>query len=75
MKSISKIIPHLVFSLLLFIASAATASGNDATEAARITEAMELYVQATPMEMNTPQRTEMLNRVHLYIIQVQILRI
>ncbi len=71
MKSISKMIPLLVFSMLLASASLATASSNDTTdEAARITQAMELYVQATPMDVNNTQRPELLKRAESILTDV-----
>ncbi len=62
MKSISKMIPYPVFFMLLIFASVATASDKENTEAARITQALELYSQATPMDVHSPERTELLNR-------------
>jgi len=70
MKPIPQMIPHLVFCLLLAIASAATATGNDRSEAARITQAMELYAQATPMDVNSPQRPELLSRAESILTDV-----
>lgn len=61
MKSISKMIPHFIFIVLLSITSISTASNNETTEAAKITEAMELYAQATPMDQQSPKRLELLN--------------
>lgn len=70
MKSICRMIPHLIFFMLLTIASMATASDKDSNESARITKAMELYAQATPMEVNTPQRTELLNQAESILTDV-----
>jgi tetratricopeptide (TPR) repeat protein len=70
MKSISKMIPHLIFSMLLASATVATASGSDITEAARITQAMELYIQATPMDANDTQRPELLKRAESILTDV-----
>lgn len=62
MKSISKMIPKLFFSIVLVIASVATASSNDHSESARITQALDLYARATPMDVNASERTELLNQ-------------
>jgi len=74
MKSISKIIPHIIFIVLLAIASMATASGNkagkDVGEASRIAEALELYAQAVPMDFTSTQRTELLNRAESILTDV-----
>jgi len=61
MTSISKMIPHFLFVLLLTISSMATASGSDSDEAAKITQALELYAKATPMDVNSTERTDLLN--------------
>ncbi len=64
MKSFSKMITHLIFIMMLSITSVATASSTDAMnigEAARITQAMELYVQAVPMDVSSTERTKLLN--------------
>ena len=70
MKSIPKVIPHLVFFALLTIAFAATASDNKDAEAASITQAMELYVQATPMDVNSTQRKELLDQAESILTDV-----
>jgi len=71
MNSISKMIPALVFSMLLANASLATASNNDtANEAARITQAMELYAQATPMDANNTQRPKLLQQAESILTDV-----
>ena len=62
MKPISKIMPSFILILLLAIASVAMAKGNQTTEAARIITAMNLYSQAANMQVNTPEKTELLNR-------------
>jgi len=62
MKPISKIMPIFILMLLLAIASVAMATGNQTTEAAKITTAMDLYSQAANMKVNTPKKTELLNR-------------
>lgn len=70
MKSISKMIPHLIFSMLLIITSAATASTDDNSDAARITEALELYIQAIPMDVTSAQRTELLKGSESILLDV-----
>jgi Flp pilus assembly protein TadD len=74
MKSISKMFPHFIFVLLLCFASVAMASstdtGKDNSEAARITEALELYAQAVPMDFASTQRTELLNRAESILTDV-----
>lgn len=62
MKPISKIMPSFILILLLAIASVAMAKGNQTTEAARIITAMNLYSQAANMQVNTADKTELLNR-------------
>ncbi|MEJ2214440.1 MAG: tetratricopeptide repeat protein [Gammaproteobacteria bacterium] len=54
--------PIFILMLLLAIASVAMATGNQTTEAAKITTAMDLYSQAANMQVNTPKKTELLNR-------------
>jgi len=70
MKLISKTMTHLVLFLLLSGASVAIASGNDQSEAARITEALELYAQATPMDVHAPDRAELLTRAESILTDV-----
>jgi len=70
MKSISKTLSCLVFFLLMTSTSLTVAAGDDASEAARITQAMELYAQATPMDANTPQRTDLLKRAESILTEV-----
>lgn len=70
MKSISKTIPHLLFSMLLLVTSAATASSDDNSEAARITQALEQYAQALPMEMGAPGREELLKGAESILLDV-----
>jgi len=62
MKPISKIMPTIILILLMAIASVVMAAGNQTTEAARIITAMNLYSQALNMQVNTPEKTELLNR-------------
>ena len=62
MKSISKIIPHLIFVTMLTVSSVAMSADKNDSEAARIIQAMELYAQATPMDQQSPKRTELLNQ-------------
>jgi len=70
MKSISITITYLIFFVLVTTTSTATASSDDNSEAAGITKAMELYVQATPMDVNAPQRMELLNRAESILTDV-----
>lgn len=70
MKSIPNLIPAFVFCILVTITSAAAASSSDGAEAARITQAMELYAQATPMDVNSPQRPELLKRAESILTDV-----
>jgi len=63
-------IPHLIFCLLLSFASVATASEEDQPESARITQALELYARATPMDVNATQRAELLNRAESILLDV-----
>jgi tetratricopeptide (TPR) repeat protein len=60
MKSISKIMTHSFCSILLLLMPVAMAATGDSAEAARITEALERYAQAVPMEMDSPERGELL---------------
>ena len=70
MNSISKMIPYPVFFMLLIFASASMASDKENTEAARITEALELYAQATPMDVHAPDRAELLTRAESILTDV-----
>lgn len=69
MQSISKPIPIFIVLILFAIASAAPASSNNA-ESASITQALELYAQASPMDVNSGQRTELLNRAESILLDV-----
>ncbi|NNJ90668.1 MAG: tetratricopeptide repeat protein [Gammaproteobacteria bacterium] len=74
MKSISKKFPHFIFVMMLSVASVATASSTgadkDIGEAARITQALELYAQAVPMDFASTQRTELLKRAETILTDV-----
>ena len=70
MKLISKMISPFIFIMLLTSASAAMAADQDNSEATKITQALELYAQATPMDINSPQRTELLNKAETILTGV-----
>ena len=66
MKSIFKVIPQIVFVMLLTVTStvmvsSAMASSDQNSEADRIMEAMKLYAQATPMDQFDSKRAELLS--------------
>jgi len=62
MNPISKMIPLAVLFLSLTFASAVMAADDENTEVTRITQALELYSQATPMDVHAPKRTELLDK-------------
>jgi tetratricopeptide (TPR) repeat protein len=70
MNSFPKIIPHAISVMLLTIASVAVGSTSENSEAARITEAVALYVQATPMDSHDTQRPELLKRAESILMDV-----
>ena len=70
MKSVFKVIPQFVFVMLLMVASIATASAGNNTEAERITEAMQLYAQATPMDQSDSKRAELLSQSESILLDV-----
>ena len=70
MKSVFKVIPQFVFVMLLMVASIATASAGNNTEAERITEAMQLYAQATPMDPSDSKRAELLSQSESILLDV-----
>lgn len=70
MKSISKLIPYLVVSVLLVAMAVAMASTQDESEATKITEAMGLYAQATPMDAHSTARAALLDRAESILTQV-----
>ena len=70
MKSIFKVIPHFVLVIALAVASTATASTAQDTEAARILEAMKLYAQATPMDHLDTKRGEILKQAESILLDV-----
>jgi tetratricopeptide (TPR) repeat protein len=70
MKAIFKVLPKFVFAMVLTVASTATASTDQDAEAARIMEAMKLYVQATPMDQLDTQRAELLSQAESILLDV-----
>ena len=70
MKSVFKVIPQFVFVMLLMVASIATASAGNNAEAERITEAMQLYAQATPMDQSDSKRAELLSQSESILLDV-----
>ena len=70
MQSIFKVIPHFVLIMVLAVASAATASTGQNTEAAKILEAMKLYAQATPMDQFDTKRAELLSQSESILLDV-----
>ena len=70
MKSSFKVIPQFVFVMVLTVASTATASTDQDTEAARIMEAMQLYAQATPMDQFDTKRAELLSQSESILLDV-----
>jgi tetratricopeptide (TPR) repeat protein len=70
MKLIFKVMPQFVFVMVLAVASAATASTDQNTEAARIVEAMKLYAQATPMDQFDAKRAELLSQSESILLDV-----
>lgn len=70
MKPIFRVIPQFVFIVLLTVASAATASTDRSTEAARIMEAVKLYAQATPMDQFDTKRAELLSQSESILLDV-----
>ena len=70
MKSIFKVIPQFVVVVVLTVASTATASTDQNTEAARIMEAMKLYAQATPMDHLDTKRAALLSQSESILLDV-----
>jgi len=70
MKSIFEVIPQFVFVMVLTVASTATASTDQNTEAARIMEAMKLFAQATPMDPFDTERAELLSQSESILLDV-----
>ena len=74
MKSIFKVIPQFVFVLALTVASTpattVAASTGQNTEPARIMEAMELYAQATRMDVFDTKRTQLLSQSESILLDV-----
>ena len=70
MKSIFSFIPKFIFAMVFTVVSTATASTNETNEAARIMEAMKLYVQATPMDQLDTRRAELLRQAESILLDV-----
>ncbi len=70
MKSILMIIPQTILVMLLSLAATAMASTDQDSEAARISEALELYVQAVPMDASSTERTKLLKRSETILLDV-----
>ncbi|RDH88374.1 MAG: cytochrome C biogenesis protein [endosymbiont of Escarpia spicata] len=62
MKTIYGIITHTLFALTLTLSQAATASAEDPKNNAEISEAVKLYSQALPLEMDSPKKAELLDQ-------------
>lgn len=62
MKTIYGIIAHTVFALTLTLSQMATASTDNTEESAGIPEAMKLYSQALPLDMNSQKKAELLDQ-------------
>ena len=70
MKSIFKVIPQIVFVMLLTVTSSAMAASDQDSEADRIMEAMKLYAQATPMDQFDSKRAELLSQSESILLDV-----
>ena len=70
MNSISKAIAPVIFATLFFATSPASASTNQDIEAGKISDAMKLYTQATPMEAQSGERAELLNQAESILLEV-----
>ncbi|MES9845431.1 MAG: cytochrome C biogenesis protein [Candidatus Sedimenticola sp. 6PFRAG5] len=62
MKSIRGVVSSTVLALSLTLSQAGAVFGEDKGEGADIAAAMKLYSQALPMEVNSPQRAELLDQ-------------
>ncbi|WP_135621981.1 tetratricopeptide repeat protein [Solemya pervernicosa gill symbiont] len=62
MKMINRFIAHALFALTLVFSQSGVASADKSTESAKISDAMTLYAQALPMEVNSPKRAELLDQ-------------
>lgn len=66
-------LPTIKSSLLVFVWAAllcSNAFSSTPSEAEQITKALELYSQATPMDVNQPERTELLKRAENLLTDV-----
>ncbi|QYZ64952.1 MAG: cytochrome C biogenesis protein [Gammaproteobacteria bacterium (ex Lamellibrachia satsuma)] len=62
MKTIYGIIAHTLFALTLTLSQAATASAENPNNNAEISEAVKLYSQALPLDMDSPRKAELLEQ-------------
>ncbi len=62
MKTIYGIIAHTLFALTLTLSQAATASAENPKNNAEISEAVKLYSQALPLDMDSPRKAELLDQ-------------
>jgi len=62
MKSIYNIIAPTIFALTLALSQATIASADTTGTSSGISEAMKIYVQALPMEIDSPKRAELLDQ-------------
>ena len=70
MKISSKLISNSVFTLTLLLSQAGLTYADSTAEAAGITKAKELYAQALPMEVTSPQRAELLDQAAAALLEV-----
>lgn len=62
MKTIYGIIAHTLFALTLAFSQTAAASAENPEKNAEISEAVKLYSQALPLEMDSPKKAELLDQ-------------
>ncbi|RDH89671.1 MAG: cytochrome C biogenesis protein [endosymbiont of Seepiophila jonesi] len=62
MKTIYGIIAHTLFALTLVFSQTAAASAENPEKNAEISEAVKLYSQALPLEMDSPKKAELLDQ-------------
>ncbi len=70
MNSIFKVFPHIIFIMLMVMASSTSASTNQNTEANMIADAMKLYTQATPMDTQSSERAQLLRQSESMLLDV-----
>lgn len=70
MRPIFKTAMPLVFCTLFATTSLAIAADKKTSETAGITEAVDLYAQAIPMDMGAPQRQALLNKAESILVEV-----